>query len=157
MSEKFMPLAHCAALGWAYGRLAAIAPDLATPGRYANALHLPLIGWGELNNAVMKSHGVPADLQAEMGTALADVGTDNLQANAEGQTAFALAYYRGLAGEPLDAPFDIAAARKRKGLTQKELADALGVAQARVAEWEGGRKTPRRATLEKIKGILCGG
>lgn len=155
MEAKFMPLAHCAALGWAYGRLAAIAPELATPGRYSNALNLPLIGWGELNNAVMKSHGVPADLQDEMSAALVGVGTANLQANAEGQTAFALAYYRGLAGEPLDAPFDVAAARKRKGLTQQQLADALGVDQSRIAKWESGVCKPRPATLAKIKALLA--
>lgn len=154
MKSHFMPIPHCYVFGWCYGRLAALAPKLATPGRYSNALNLPFTGWGELNNAVMASVSVPGELFDEMASALAGIPADNLQANMEGQTAFAMGYYNGVAGNPCLAPFDISAARKERGMTQQQLADALGVAQARVAEWEAGRKTPRPSTLEKIKNVL---
>lgn len=154
MENKFMPLPHCSAFGWAYGRLAALAPDLATPGRYNRAAQLPMQGWGELANAAMIAGKVSPDDVAEIGAAIAGIPPEDLQASMEGQSAFAVAYYKGLAGEPFRRPFDIAAARKEKGMTQQALADALGVAQTRVSEWESGRKNPRSTTLEKIKEIL---
>lgn len=33
--------------------------------------------------------------------------------------------------------------RERAGLTQKELAEALGVSRPAVSRWESGRRTPR--------------
>lgn len=155
MKQKFMPLQHCAAFGWAYGRLAALAPELATPGRYSLAAQLPMQGWGGLANAAMIAGKVSPEDVAEIGAAIAGIPPENFPANAEGESAFAMAYYMGLAGEPFSRPFDIAAARKTKGITQQALADALGIAQARIADWESGKVTPRPATMERIKEILA--
>lgn len=50
----------------------------------------------------------------------------------------------------------IKAAREAAGLTQQQLADAVqaGGGQRQVSNWEGGRRTPRRETLERIAEVL---
>lgn len=40
------------------------------------------------------------------------------------------------------------------GLTQKEVAEKLGVAQAQYARWENGGRNPRRGTVEKLAEIF---
>jgi len=45
----------------------------------------------------------------------------------------------------------IAALRERLGLTQAEMADALGVRQQTVSEWETGRYQPRGASTRVLR------
>ena len=44
--------------------------------------------------------------------------------------------------------------RKEKGITQNELAVAIGVGQSTVAMWETGQAYPRAALLPKIAQVL---
>lgn len=44
--------------------------------------------------------------------------------------------------------------RKARGLTQKELADKLGVTQSAVGNWEAGIRNPRAADLLNIAEAL---
>lgn len=48
-----------------------------------------------------------------------------------------------------------AAAREKVGLTQKEVAERLGVDQSAVSFWETGRNTPRASMLVKLAGLYC--
>lgn len=48
----------------------------------------------------------------------------------------------------------IKAQRKKKGLTQKELAARLGVKSPTVAQWETGSRNPKLVTLQKIAWAL---
>jgi transcriptional regulator with XRE-family HTH domain len=50
----------------------------------------------------------------------------------------------------------IKAAREAAGLTQQQLSDAVssGGGRQQVSNWEGGRRTPRRETLERIAEVL---
>lgn len=41
-------------------------------------------------------------------------------------------------------------ARNKAGLTQKQIADSLGIGQSTVAMWETGESTPRSAMLPMI-------
>ena len=159
MKSKFMPPAHAARFGWCYGRLEALDTEhtLATPGRYANASQMPMIGFGSLNNQMMVRAMVPMEAQREISEVLAGIPAENLPTNAEGDSAFALGYYKGLAGAPLalaPPPFDIAAERERKGWTQQQLAEAAGVPQEAISLWESGKRKPRASSLEKIKKAL---
>jgi transcriptional regulator with XRE-family HTH domain len=43
--------------------------------------------------------------------------------------------------------------RRRRGLTQEELADRAGVEQPQISAWEGGRRTP---TLENVRKLARG-
>lgn len=44
----------------------------------------------------------------------------------------------------------IKTARKKAGLTQKELGEKLGVSAAMIAQYETGKRTPKISTIEKI-------
>jgi len=43
--------------------------------------------------------------------------------------------------------------RKQAGLTQQQLADKLGIAKARISEWENGKVEPGYSTVIKIESI----
>lgn len=45
----------------------------------------------------------------------------------------------------------IVTARRKMGLSQKGLAEALGVSQGSVSKWEAGKESPRAETVEKIR------
>lgn len=44
--------------------------------------------------------------------------------------------------------------RRRRGMSQQELALALGVSKQTISNWEVGRKIPRMKTVEKIANIF---
>ncbi len=48
----------------------------------------------------------------------------------------------------------IANARQAKGLSQKQLADLIGVTKSTVAKWESDRTSPRASRLIQVAGIL---
>lgn len=60
--------------------------------------------------------------------------------------------YRQAPRRTNDSP--IAAARIDKGMTQKQLADALGIGQSLVARWETGGRVPKMQTLQRIAAAL---
>ena len=45
-------------------------------------------------------------------------------------------------------------ARKKAGLTQKELAEKMGVDQSAVSFWETGKRVPRGAKLLRLADVL---
>ena len=67
---------------------------------------------------------------------------------------------RDASGDPFEVWFaakvvsPIARARKAAGLTQKELADKLGVIQQQVAKWEAAGANPQTKTLKRIAEAL---
>lgn len=48
----------------------------------------------------------------------------------------------------------IARRRKEKGMTQQQLADAIGVTQTMVARWETSKATPGKANYKKLRELL---
>ena len=48
----------------------------------------------------------------------------------------------------------IAARRRNAGLTQKQLAQQLGITQGAVSQWENKISRPRAQTLKKLAGLL---
>ncbi len=53
-----------------------------------------------------------------------------------------------------DQPSPIRAARIAAGMTQQQLADALGISQVSVTRWETGEREPRVSTLKRIASVL---
>lgn len=49
---------------------------------------------------------------------------------------------------------NIKKARLQSGLTQKQVAEQLGVAQAQYARWESGGRNPKDETVEKLAEIF---
>lgn len=48
----------------------------------------------------------------------------------------------------------IKAERKKKGLTQKDLADALGIHYVNISQWENGKRKPKLETIRRIADVL---
>ena len=44
--------------------------------------------------------------------------------------------------------------RKKRGLTQKQLAELLGVKQQNISDWERGERSPSIKNLKKLAEIL---
>lgn len=44
--------------------------------------------------------------------------------------------------------------RERAGFTQAEVAEAVGVTQSTVSQWEGGKTYPNIAKLRKLAAVL---
>ena len=51
-------------------------------------------------------------------------------------------------------PHEIKTTREKLGLTQKELADALGVSFATVNRWEKGRAKPQKDRIERLRSLI---
>ncbi|MBT2391635.1 helix-turn-helix transcriptional regulator [Streptomyces sp. ISL-1] len=49
----------------------------------------------------------------------------------------------------LPQPDERRALREAAGLTQQEVADAIGVTRAAISQWEAGTRTPRGALLDR--------
>ena len=49
---------------------------------------------------------------------------------------------------------NIKKARLKSGLTQKQVSERLGVAQAQYARWESGGRNPKDETVEKLAEIF---
>lgn len=112
--------------------------------------------------AAHRSGILKGDLNEEIGAALCQIddveapmqgGTEKVQP-LENQSSWHLGYYAGRTGKPLTGDFDIAAARRRKGLTQAQLAELVGVDQALVSRWESGRVNPGPESVAKLKKVL---
>ena len=132
--------------GWVYGRLN---PE----GDTALAAMRPYSA---------NAQAIKGDLDEEIGAALCQIddveapmvgGTEKVQP-LENQSSWQLGYYAGRAGKPLPEEFDIASARKKKGLTQAQLAELVGVDQALVSRWESGRVKPSPESMQKLKEAL---
>lgn len=57
-------------------------------------------------------------------------------------------------GEPLEISELLRDRRERAGMSQRVLADHVGVTPAAVCYYESGKRTPSMATLVKIKNVL---
>lgn len=142
-------------LGWVFGRLH---PD----GNTALAAMRPFSAMGEAVTRAHREGILKGSLDKEIGAALCQLethspdivgGSEKVQPH-EMQSSWYLGYYAGLAGSPLPDEFDIAAARKKKGLTQAQLAELVGVDQALVSRWESGKVHPNEENVKKLKEIL---
>lgn len=49
----------------------------------------------------------------------------------------------------LPQPDERRALREQAGLTQQEMADAIGVTRAAISQWEAGTRTPRGPLLDR--------
>lgn len=144
--------------GWVFGRL----QQDDDSGDTTLAAMRPYSANAKAISAAHRSGILKGDLDREIGAALCQIddveapmqgGTEKVQP-LENQSSWQLGYYAGRAGKPLTGDFDIAASRKRKGLTQAQLAELVGADQALVSRWESGKVKPNAESMEKIKEAL---
>lgn len=74
--------------------------------------------------------------------------------NLERQAQWQLGVYHARAGRPITPKWNIADARKEKGMTQAQLAEAVGVDQAVISKWESGKVKPNEESMRKLKEAL---
>ena len=141
--------------GWVYGRLN---PE----GDTALAAMRPYSANAQAISSAHRAGILKGDLDKEIGAALCQIddveapmvgGAEKVQP-LENQSSWQLGYYAGRAGKPLTGDFDIAAARRRNGLTQAQLAELVGADQALVSRWESGRVKPSPESMQKLKEAL---
>lgn len=144
--------------GWVFGRL----QQDDDSGDTTLAAMRPYSANAQAISAAHRSGILKGDIDAEIGAALCQIddveapmqgGTEKVQP-LENQSSWQLGYYAGRAGKPLTGDFDIAASRRRKGLTQAQLAELVGVDQALVSRWESGRVKPGHESVAKLREVL---
>ena len=67
---------------------------------------------------------------------------------------FALPSYLGIAGNVLDFPQQLAALRKHHGLTQRALAERVGIHVVQLRRYEGGTSQPTLDVIRKLATAL---
>ena len=148
-----------AILGWIYGRLEfLIDKGESSSMRSTQAMMRPVTSFAEIHSRALQNHVLTRKVQEEIMPLLAEVDLEELLEQGdpeqviplEQQGIWSLAYSRGIRNTPLVFGYDIQKERKKAGMTQTELANAVGVSQAAVAKWEKGN-TPNDAMMEKIK------
>ena len=149
--------------GWVYGRICAESKNQPSPNNIAFASARPYYGNAQIITAAHRDRVITPELDAQLAEALSEIdsveipmqgGSEKVQP-LELQGTWHLGYYAGMSKRPLAAEaFDIEAARRAKGMTQKQLAAALGVDQPTISRWESGRISPNKNSLSKIKEVL---
>lgn len=144
--------------GWVFGRL----QQDDDSGDTTLAAMRPYSANAKAISAAHRAGILRGDLDKEIGAALCQIedvevllqgGSEKVQP-LENQSSWQLGYYAGRDGKPLSVEFSISAARKRKGLTQAQLAELVGADQALVSRWESGKVKPNAESMEKIKEAL---
>lgn len=148
--------------GWVFGRINAESPKSPVGGDVALAAQRPYSALAKVMQQGF-ARGLMSNIEPEIGRALCEI--DNIDYQTSGgsetvqpldiQASWQLGYYAGLYKRTLPSQsFDISAARKAKKLTQKQLADLMGVDQAHVSRWERGEIRPTPENLTALKKIL---
>ena len=146
------------ALGWVYGTITGAVPE--TEGDFQLAAMRPFTA---LAQAISKMHILrksSKQLDRKIGEGLAlvtempDITDTEPVQPLEMQSEWQRGYYAARAGRLLDGSYDIAGRRRRAGMTQAQLAEALGVTQAFVSSMESGAKNVPEDMEQKIRNIL---
>ena len=152
-----MHQAYC--MGWLYSYLKTLGENAGKEvGFYSfeKACSYPFSAQAKAVGDVHKANLVTAEVDKVIGSAMEEMdyipeGPETL-AHPFFQGEWQRGYYHQRAGRPL--VYDIAAARKKKGWTQAQLAEAVGADQAQVSRWEKGAVKPSAEYLDKIKAAL---
>ena len=148
--------------GWMFGTIQRASRDSGIGGDIVLACQRPYSANAKLIRAAHQEGLLRGELEQQIMEAMCEItqtpemdgGSEKFQP-LEMQSAWQLGYYAAKAGRPLgEATLNIAQARKAKGLTQTQLADAMGVDQALVSRWESGKVSPNAENMAKLKELL---
>ena len=149
--------------GWVFGRINAEAWPKTVGGDVALAAPRPYTANARVISDAHRMGILAGALDQQIGEALCEI--DSIDPPMDGSSekvqpleirgAWQMGYYAGREKRPLaPAGFDIASARKAKGMTQAQLAEAMGVDQAVISRWESGKVSPNAQNISKLKEIL---
>lgn len=150
-------------LGWLYGRIARTMPDYDTAAKMQLAAMRPLTGFATVHQAAIAAGTLTKDVRQAIASATDELSDAVVSGTEEvipldQQGSWQMGYYCAKAGHPIPPnELDIRSLRKAAGMTQQQLADAVGVTQTMVARWETGRAKPSAKNAKKIKELLQAG
>lgn len=152
--------------GWIYGRWAVELSQKKHIEKDAKlAAMRPYAGFASMSILIHENGLATNDLEMEVAYATTEI--DSIDAKYDGngieavqpldnQSSWYLGYYAGYGKKPLNPPeYNVKLKRTAKGMTQAQLAEALGTDQATVSRWENGTK-PNDESLKKLKEVLGG-
>ena len=142
-------------LGKVYGLAERALPKiLGDPDKKVAASESPINSLSEIMRLLLTNKALSDELDEDIRELLDDVDMDMPEhINQGSQSLWWVGYY---STHPTDFDRGIAAARKRKGMTQAELAEAVGTNQRAVSRWETGAVAPGAEYLGKIaKALDC--
>ncbi len=150
-------------LGWVFGRLSRAALPAEIGGDVALAAPRPYTANARIISDAHRAGLLKGKLDRQVGEALCEIRS--VEAPMEGgseryqpleiQSSWQMGYYAGKGGIPLPPEeIDIAAARRAKGMTQAQLAEAMGVDQAVISRWESGKVHPNEENIRKLRKLL---
>ena len=147
-------------LGWVFGFVEKLNGFDSIGGHVEDAAQRPYYGFTKVISAAHTKHIINEESNRQIAEAIDEISYDSEKhimdfQPLEKQGCWYLGYYAGKAGSPLSKDnFDIAAARKAKGMTQVQLADALGVYQTVISRWENGKAFPNTDHINQLKKVL---
>jgi DNA-binding XRE family transcriptional regulator len=149
--------------GWVYGRFYVELERKNIRRDVGLAASHPYMGLGEITRLAHQERVTNDELELEVANALAQISvTDSILESdssnilpMEKQSSWFLGYYMGRSRKPLPpAEYDIKAKRQARGMTQAQLAEAVGIDQARISKWESGTVRPSDESIAKLREIL---
>mgnify|MGYP001851301048 FL=1 len=150
--------------GWVFGRLSRAAFPEQIGGDVALAAPRPYTANARIISDAQRAGLLKGELDRQIGEALCEIrsivapmegGSEKYQP-LEIQGAWQMGYYAGKGGRPLPPEeMDIAAARRAKGMTQAQLAEAMGVDQAVISRWEAGKVHPNEDNVRRLNEVLA--
>ena len=153
-------------LGYAWGATEKALGDYDPTGElFEAASKNPMVAFGKIQDVAFHHKNFTENVKDTVGNAISELDLSSPIMgeidDVEVQMAWRVGAYRAKAGKPMDLSavadkqtFDIAAARKAIGMSQLELANAVGVSQTVVSRWESGKMAPSEKNAQKLKEIL---
>jgi DNA-binding transcriptional regulator YiaG len=148
--------------GWVYGRIY-VARGYDKDAADQLAAMRPYSANAKAITAASREGLLKGDLDMEIMEALNQIhsidppvegGSEKVQP-LEIQSSWQLGYYKALKGESLPpAELDVKAMRVAKGMTQAQLAQAIGTDQAVISRWEKGTAKPNEESTKKLMEAL---
>ena len=146
--------------GWIYGR---ISDEIQDRHDTALAQMRPYSANATIINKARQMHKMRGDLEQDVMEALNLINAiEDPQGGTESvkplpiQGSWQFGWLAGQCGQPIraDYAFNIPGRRREKDMTQQQLADALGVTQELVSQWESGELTPNEEDMQELRKVL---
>ena len=145
--------------GYIFGLIKQTAPDVLTAKDFERCAMYPTTETARIISKAHTLRKVTPDLDRKLAAAFSQITELDEEAAhrvqpIELQGSWQRGYYAAMAGNPLNSWVDISAARKAKGMSQSQLAEALGVTQAYISAVENGTRNATTEMTAKAKEIL---
>ncbi|WP_291243955.1 helix-turn-helix transcriptional regulator [Fournierella sp.] len=145
--------------GYIFGIIKQAAPDALTANDFERCAMSPTTETARVISKMHSMRKITPDMDRKIAAAFAQITEfDEQDAHrlqpVELQGSWQRGYYAAINGQPLSAWGEITAARKAKGWSQAQLAEALDVSQAYISAVESGTRNATAEMTAKAKEVL---